>query len=117
MFWHNILQYRTSLSFTLPPHPDFLLPDTCTQMSGEVLLAWKSSDPGAGTVCGSMLQALIRFGAWKVYLYWLGLGNVLGLTARVVGIVLSLKLSVSQQAGHYWEFLNIWFASDKVANL
>lgn len=41
IFWHNILQYPTSLSFTLPPPPDFLLPDTCTQISGEVLLAWK----------------------------------------------------------------------------
>lgn len=41
MFRHNILQYPTSLTFTLPPPSDFLLPDTCTQMSGEVLLAWK----------------------------------------------------------------------------
>lgn len=51
------------------------------------------SGQGAGTVSGSMLQALLKFGTWKVHLCCPELGNVLGLTAHVAGTVLSLKLS------------------------
>lgn len=50
-------------------------------------------DPGTDTACGSLLEALVRSEARKVYSCWLGLTNVLGLITHTACIVLSLKLS------------------------
>lgn len=50
-------------------------------------------DPGTGAACGSVLEALVRSEAWKVYSGCLGLTGVLGLITCMACIVLSLKLS------------------------
>lgn len=50
-------------------------------------------DLGTETVCGSLLEALVRSEACKVYLCWLGLTNVFGLITHMACVVLSLKLS------------------------
>lgn len=50
-------------------------------------------DPGTDGACGSVLEALVRSDAWKVYSCWLGLTGVLGLIMHMACIVLSLKLS------------------------
>lgn len=50
-------------------------------------------DPGTDGACGSVLEALVRSDAWKVYSCWLGITGVLGLIMHMACIVLSLKLS------------------------
>lgn len=50
-------------------------------------------DLGTDTACGSLLEALVRSEAHKVYSCWLGLTNVFGLITHMACIVLSLKLS------------------------
>lgn len=75
-----------------------MLPEALILLHGEQgspqrLASSISPDLGTDTACGSLLEALLRSEAWKVYSRWLGLTNVLGLITHMACIVLSLKLS------------------------